>query len=104
MHRLSYSNSVPDEINQRGINMENLDEPKKEEEKSKGKISIENGVLFVTVDLTQKHGKILALGILQDAIACVTEYFLQIRMLRMQKEQREGLIRPVNGGARPKIV
>ena len=57
-----------------------------EDDGAKGKVKIENGILFVEVPLTQKYAKILAKGLLMDALDVVDQYFV---LLQMKKAQRE---------------
>lgn len=65
-----------------------------EEEKSKGKISIENGELIVRVSLTQEHAKILAKGLLIDAINVVDEFFFTLKMKKAQRDHASGILTP----------
>lgn len=53
---------------------------------AKGKVKIEGGVLRVEVPLTQRYAKILAKGLLIDAMGVVDQYF---SVLAFQKAQRD---------------
>ena len=64
-------------------------QPPQEEEKQKGKITIDNGVLVVTVPLTQKNAKIISKGMLIEAINTVDEYFHMLAMRRAAIEQQQ---------------
>ena len=59
-----------------------------EEDKQKGKITIENGVLSVSIPLTQKNAKVLSKGLLIEAINTVDEYFHMLAMRRAAMEQQ----------------
>jgi hypothetical protein len=69
-------------------------------------IKIENGELVVRAVLTQKNGKMIAKGVLIDAINVVDEFFFMLKQrrlaaeaeaLRSNKRVIDSIIRP-NGG------